>query len=113
MAKKPSGPPKSKRPRPTRAIADTPAKPKPPAHAVTGKGAKVRAIEKLFYGDKRRRVGDVFTITDPSHFSKRSMEYVDAKTPERTTRSKTALAQKNAEVVGHAVEGGQADEELL
>ena len=34
---------------------------------------KVVAKELVYYGDKRRREGEGFVLTDPKHFSKRSM----------------------------------------
>jgi len=38
---------------------------------------RVRVLEMGFYGNSRRREGDVFTLTHPSHFSSRWMERVD------------------------------------
>jgi hypothetical protein len=37
---------------------------------------RVRAVEMGFYGGVRRREGDIFTLTHPSHFSHRWMEFV-------------------------------------
>lgn len=36
-----------------------------------------------FYGERRRRDGDVFTLEDPSHFSKVWMEKLDDDKPKR------------------------------
>jgi hypothetical protein len=59
---------------------------------------RVRAIQMGYYGDMRRRVGDVFTITDEALFSKRWMERVDPATPETMTTSGEALKRVHADI---------------
>lgn len=44
---------------------------------------RVRAIELGYYGDRRQRPGQVFTLTDPKHFAKRWMELVDKKSGQK------------------------------
>lgn len=60
----------------------------------------VRAMELGFYGDIRRRVGDVFPLDSEADFSPRWMERVPLDTPERLTSSRTALLQVEAELRG-------------
>lgn len=40
---------------------------------------RVRALRLGYYGDIRRRVGDIFNIQDEKHFSTRWMERLDPK----------------------------------
>lgn len=40
---------------------------------------RVRATELGYYGDRRQRAGQVFTLTDPKHFSEKWMEKLDKK----------------------------------
>lgn len=57
---------------------------------------KVRALEMGYYGEKRRRVGDVFLV-EPAAFSKKWMERVDARTPERITTGNEEIRRKHDE----------------
>ena len=41
-----------------------------------------------FYGTQRRRNGDIFTLTDPAHFSERWMEKLDEDKPKRGPKPK-------------------------
>jgi hypothetical protein len=59
--------------------------------AATPAGMKVRAIQVGYYDNKLQRIGDVFTISSESLFSKKWMERVDADTPERTTTPQQVL----------------------
>lgn len=75
------------------------AKRQPPPTDHPAGNLKVRALEKGYYGEKRRRVGDVFMLTDPKHFSKTWMEYVDADTPERITTGNEEIRRKHDEEI--------------
>lgn len=77
-----------------------PAKPTPRPSAL-----KVRATRMVHYGLKRRRVGDVFVLRDPAHFSAKSMERVDAATPERITTGQQEIRRQHDEILGGRVEG--------
>jgi len=77
-------------------------KPKPDAKAPAPKPPaapryrqRVRATQDGFIYEARRRIGDVFTITDPKHFSKTWMEEVDDATPEKITTGGQALRQQH------------------
>jgi len=60
---------------------------------------RVTATRRGEYGGLLRREGDVFTITNPAHFSPSWMEAVDASVPEHRT---TALEHLAAEHDGRA-----------
>lgn len=62
-----------------------------------GKGIRVRATAIGYYGDMRRRVGDVFTIDNEKQFSHKWMEKVSPKLREKTTTGKQALQQHHDE----------------
>jgi hypothetical protein len=72
-------------------------------------GIKVRAIQKLYYGDKRRRVGDVFFINKESEFSEKSMERVSRNTPERLTSGREELKREHDDIVSGRLGTGDAD----
>lgn len=52
---------------------------------------KVRATRTGFYNEVRRRPGDVFQLSNTSHFSKAWMEPVHNAAPERATTAQQAL----------------------
>lgn len=65
------------------------------AAAITTEGKiRVRATRLGYYGEERKRIGDVFDITSPKHFSETWMERVDGKTRAHTSGSKEALAKQ-------------------
>jgi hypothetical protein len=82
---------------------------------------KVRATQDGYIYEARRRVGDVFTITDKKHFSKRWMEPVDGSTPEKATGPNAAIAKqhdetlaaKHAERTGQRIEPATGDSHVL
>lgn len=81
-----------------------------PPSAITARGnIKVRVLEGQmgYYGDVRRREGDVFVITDIKHFSKRWMEFVDKRTPNKVTTGNEDLRKKHQELVNEKSKGGQ------
>lgn len=81
------------------------AKPPSPPPTVAAGGIKVRATKVCYYDDKRRRVGDVFTIQNEKEFSSRYMEKVHPRTPERITTGAQVLQQQHDEILaGKAVE---------
>lgn len=61
--------------------------------------AKVRATAPGYYGEARRREGDVFTIEKPEDFSSKWMERVSKNTPEKTTTGQQIIDQKSEEAV--------------
>lgn len=72
--------------------------PEAPPEARTRNGFRVRATQLGYYGDKRRRVGDVFTISSEAVFSAKWMEWVDRRTPGRVTSSPEALKAHHDEI---------------
>jgi len=56
---------------------------------------KVRATALGYYGEARRRPGDVFTIYDEQDFAESWMERVAPDTPERITSGAEALRQQH------------------
>lgn len=68
---------------------------------------RVRALKLGYYGDKRRRENDVFTIEGtarkgdgyPDSFSDRWMEKVAASTPEQITTGNAALRNQHSEIM--------------
>lgn len=40
---------------------------------------RVRATDLCYYGDRRQRPGQVFTLKDPKHFNPKCMEKLDKK----------------------------------
>jgi hypothetical protein len=65
----------------------------------TGPPLRVRATRMGYYGDVRRRTGDVFTISHSSLFSKKWMETVAGSTPEKVTTGREALRKQHDEVL--------------
>lgn len=63
------------------------------AVVAAGKPIKVEALQTGFYDNKRRRLGDVFTVVDPSDFSAKWMRPVDGSTPEKITTGNQELAR--------------------
>lgn len=74
-------------------------KPAAAAPARAPKGIRVRALNLGYYGDKRRRPGDVFEISSEELFSELWMERVDKATPKRETGPNEALRQHHDEVM--------------
>jgi hypothetical protein len=68
-----------------------------------GRPVKVEALQTGFYGLKRRRVGDVFVVTDPSDFSAKWMKPVDGSTPESITTGNQELARMHDETLAQKV----------
>lgn len=58
---------------------------------------KVQAQRMGFYDEIRRRVGDVFTLKDPAHFSTTWMRIVPGSTPERITSGQQELRRQHTE----------------
>jgi hypothetical protein len=63
---------------------------------------RVRATQLGYYGEARRRVGDVFEIADARHFSKKWMVRVSEDTPQSRTTSRQALREEHAALVAKA-----------
>jgi hypothetical protein len=121
--------PKPKPAKPTAAPASTragqgQAKPPAPPPTVAAGGIKVRATKVCYYDDKRRRIGDVFTIANETEFSSRYMERVHPRTPERITTGAQVLQQQHDEILagkqiennpelGKAHSGATGDEDAL
>lgn len=66
---------------------------------------RVRAIQPVYYDDKLRRPGDVFSISgrrnakgDLAEFSSRAMELCEPDEPERITGSQEALDREHEEI---------------
>jgi len=72
------------------------------------RGEKVRALRLGYYDLKRRRIGDVFRISDPAHFSERWMTRVPPNTPERITTGREALKQFHDGVIATRAENQAA-----
>lgn len=60
-------------------------------------GVKVRATHVGYYGEARRRIGDVFRLARPEDFSPTWMELASAAETEHTTSGPSHLAAQNAE----------------
>lgn len=69
--------------------------PAPPKRIVL----KVRATMLGYYGDVRRRVGDVFVLTDQAHYTTRWMEPVDPLMREKITSGPQALKNQHDELL--------------
>lgn len=54
-----------------------------------GDGIQVRALQRGYYGDKRRLAGEIFSIDSEEHFSERWMEKVDASPEEMAAAQAT------------------------
>jgi hypothetical protein len=67
---------------------------------------KVEATQLGYYDDKRRRIGDVFTITSMKEFSDRWMRRVDSSTPERITTGAEELRRHHDEILKAKAAGG-------
>lgn len=71
-------------------------------------GIKVMATADTYYGEARRRQGDVFTITSEAHFNKRCMVRVSASTPEKTSTGRDVLKKQHDEILGARATGDEA-----
>jgi hypothetical protein len=69
--------------------------PTPPA----GPPIKVRATAMGYYDTARRRIGDVFTLSDPVDFAPSWMAHAAATTPERITTGQQELRQHHDEEI--------------
>jgi hypothetical protein len=78
---------------------ERPLAPRPATVERTGP-IKVRATQLGYYGDMRRRPGDVFSIQRESEFSHKWMEKVDPRTRDRITSPQQALTQRHDEILG-------------
>jgi hypothetical protein len=79
-------------------VATTPAAPEPPAAPQRPQPFKVRAKILGFYGNKRRREGDIFPIAGEKDFSKRWMERVAPETPEVSQNSLEFARKRDEEL---------------
>lgn len=68
---------------------------------------RVRATRPGYYDEKRRRLGDVFSIQHDGEFSAKWMERVPEDTPERLTTGQDELEQRRQEHL-RAQRGGAA-----
>lgn len=75
-----------------------------PAPALPAGRIRVRATQTGYYGEQRRREGDVFVINKASEFSERWMEVVEGKVPLKTTGPQEALNKKHDEILGGVAE---------
>lgn len=65
-----------------------------PAPALPASGrVKVQAVKAGYYGHIRRRPGDVFSIEQPSEFSRIWMQVVDPDEPDRITLGTQAIRE--------------------
>ena len=73
---------------------------------------RVRATALTFYGDRRRRPGDVFSVR-PDQFNPRCMVRVDPTTPESLTGAQAALDDRFAalKAAGAVLDPAAADRE--
>lgn len=73
-------------------------------------GVRVRAVQKGYYGEARRRIGDVFTLEKPEDFSDADtggwMERVHPETPERVTTGQQEIRQKHDEIIAGKKQDG-------
>jgi hypothetical protein len=75
--------------------------PRPPVDRPRSSTAfKVMATKVCYYDDKRRRVGDVFTIQNETEFSSKYMERVAPDVPERITTGAEVLKREH-ETIKH------------
>jgi hypothetical protein len=91
-----------------------PAAAAPAAASITKEGRiRVRATRLGYYGDERKRVGEVFDIASGKHFSATWMERVDGKTMPKKITGKEALAsQMGAAGRAAASQAASADDPL-
>jgi hypothetical protein len=74
---------------------------------------KVIALRVGYYDDERRRVGDVFSLLDPRHFSARWMAVVDDDTPETQTGSQAALTAMCDDRLGREIDRSRPEADAL
>lgn len=77
---------------------------------------KVQAKKMGFYDHKRRRKGDVFSLKDPKHFTRKWMLRVDQSIPEKITSGREELKRQHDEILGARMEGrteATASQEVL
>jgi hypothetical protein len=81
------------------AVKPAPEAPEPRVDQDANRGApvRVRATKLGYYGNARRRVGDVFSIRSEHEFSAKWMERVPDETPERLTSGHDELEQQRQE----------------
>ncbi len=80
------------------------------ARTPKGEPMRVRALRIGYHEHKRRRVGDVFTIT-AEQFSESWMVQVHAKTPETTTTGNQQLRKDHDEIMAARSPGMVVDDE--
>lgn len=95
--------------------------PRPPAAPKPGGRIKVQATKVCYYDDKRRRIGDVFSISNEQfpagharagqvkEFSSKYMDIVDVRTPERITTGAQILRQEHDVILGQKSQDANAD----
>ena len=88
----------------TASVSPSPADDEPPP--VVGPLVRVRATRLGYFGDVRRRSGDVFSVPE-SAFSKSWMEKVAPTTPGRTTSGKEDLRRQHDEILGGKTVAGR------
>lgn len=84
----------------------------PPKRQVLAAPIKVRATALGYYGEMRRRIGDVF-MCEATAFSPEWMEEVDPRTRERVTSAPQALKRAHDEILGGQVTGRANDDDVL
>jgi hypothetical protein len=72
---------------------------------------KVMATQTGYFGEKRRREGDVFTLKTVAEFSQRWMVWVDPRTRERITTGAQALRKFHDEAMRAKSPGVLTDDE--
>lgn len=73
----------------------------------SGPAVRVRAFRMGYYGDMLRRVGDVFTVTDPAMFTSTWMERVHEHTPEQRTTASEELRRSQLQMQREATPLGE------
>lgn len=72
---------------------------------------RVRALVPVFYGLKRRREGDVFTLADEKHYNPKRHAWVSSRTQERTTAPNAHLKRLHDEKLAGGKAPSAADHE--
>lgn len=78
---------------------------------------KVMAVQTGYYGEMRRRPGDVFWLTEAKHFSKTWMRRVSDRTPEKVTTGQQQIRKEHDERIvaqrtGNAQAAATVDQSL-
>ena len=98
------------RPEPAKQVARVAGSEPVPDAVLRGTAApiKVRATQDGYYGEARRRTGDVFYLTDMASFSKKWMERVPEGTAESRTTGQEVINQRHDALLGGRVKGAKA-----